>query len=266
MAGALLFAGQRRESRSRAHAKGTFLLALDLLAPALLLGLWRMWSSAMAPKLGVYFTTEALLIAYAYFAVIRTTHVAARSFDRSGSYSRSLAANAGQQFHRGVWPHRLKIAMACLTLLVGALALDMLTAGTGLQRRPNVHLTVLFIEIMVWARYGAAVVIAAALWSAPGRLAFAEARELAGHPAVARAFALHNLAFGAFALLGVAAFKWGGTLLPTARAELFCAAALFTAIAFAALWLQCRWVRAIAPRLRERSTRETATPVLQRAA
>jgi hypothetical protein len=266
MAYALLFGGQRRESRSRAQLKGTFLLALDLIAPALLLGLWRVWSSALAPKLSFYFTAEVLLIVYAYFAVVRTTHVAVRSFDQTGAYSRSLAVAAAQTFHRGVRPYWIKIAIVCLSLLLGALALDMLTTGTGLQRRPNLHLTILFLEIMIWARYGAAIVIAAACWSPSGPPAFAEARELADRPDVARSFALTNVAFGAIALAGVAAYKWGGALLPTARAELFCSAALFASLAFLALWLQCRWVRKTVVTFQRQRSQGLAMPVLQRAA
>ena len=266
MAEAVLFAGESRESRSRASVGGAFLLSLDLVAPALLLGLWRVWSSAMAPKLGLYFTAEVLLLIYAYFALVRTTHVAVRSFDRSGQYRRSLAVNAAQEFHRGVRPYWIRIAIACLSLLLGALVLDIFTASTGLQRRPNLHLTILFLEVMVWARYGAAVVIAAACWSPSGPRPFSEARELADLPAVVRSFALTSIAFGAIALAGVAGYKWGGALLPTARAELFCSAALFSALAFLALWLQCRWARTAVGILEQARAADPAMPVFQRAA
>ena len=104
----------------------------------------------------------------------------------------------------------MKIAIGVLALLLAALALDVLTAGTGIQRRPNLHLTILFVEIMVWARYGAAVVIAAARWSPPRSPAFAQARELASSLPVARSFALTNIAFAAAALAAVAGYKWGG--------------------------------------------------------
>jgi len=251
MADAFWFADTRSESRSRAHISGTFYLSLDLLAPALLLGLWRVWSSVMAPKLGVYFTAEALLIAYAYFAVVRMTHINAHSCDRTGCYSRALALRAGQDFHRGLRQHWLKIALGVLALLLAALALDALTAGTGIQRRPNVHLTILFVEIMVWARYGAAVVIAAARWSPLQLPAFAQARELASSLPVARSFALTNIAFAAAALAAVASYKWGGALLPSARAELFCSAGMFVCLAFLALWLQCRWAACVLPAIEE---------------
>lgn len=236
------------------------------MAPALLLGLWRVWSSVMAPKHGFYFTAEVLLIVYAYFAVIRTAHVAVRSFDRSGSYSRGLAVGAAQAFHRGARPYLLKVAVICLSLLVAALALDTLTADSGLQRRPNLHITILFLEIMIWARYGAAVVVAAARWSPGGSAEFARARELADCPAVLRSFAVTNLAFLAVAVVAVAAYKWAGALLPTARAELFCSAGLFSALAFLALWLQCRWARGVAPALEVQPAGGQAMPMVQRAA
>lgn len=266
MADALLFADARSESRFRAQFNGTFFLFLDLLAPALLLGLWRAWSSAMAPKLGVYFTAEALLMAYAYFAVARMTHISAHSYDRTGCYSRALASRAGRDFHRGLRRYWRKIAVGVLALLLAALALDALTAGTGIQRRPNVHLTILFLEVMVWARYGAAVVIAAVCWSSLQPPAFARARELATGTPVARSFALTNVVFAAAALAAVAGYKWGGALLPSARAELFSAAAVFVCLALLALWLQCRWARTILPRLGERSPPGAVMPEVRQAA
>ena len=266
MADALLFADARGASRSRAHINGAFYLFLDLLPPALLLGLWRVWSSAMAPKLGVYFTAEVLLIAYAYFAVVRMTHINAHSYDRTGHYNRALALRAGQDFHRGLRQYWLKIAIGVLALLVAALALDALTAGTGIQRRPSLHLTILFVEIMVWARYGAAVVITAARWAPPRSPAFAQARELAGSIPVARSFALTNIAFAAAALVAVAGYKWGGVLLPSARLELLCSVGVFVCLAFLALWLQCRWARTIIERIEKLPSAETTMPAIRQAA
>jgi hypothetical protein len=266
MADALLFAGAHAQSRSRARIDWNFHLFLDLLAPALLLGLLRLWSSAMAPRLGVYFTAEALLIAYAYFAVVRSVHLNARSYDSAGRYSRALALEAGQDFHRGLQRYWVKIALVVLTLLVAALVLDVLTKKIGMPHRPNTNLSILFVEIMVWARYGAAVIIVSARWSPPRPAAFGEARELAERPAVARSFALTNIAFGAAALAAVAAYKWAGPLLPSARAEFIGSAVLFTALAFLALWLQCRWVRTVLPRIAEQSSSEAAPSDMRQAA
>ena len=266
MADALLFAGAHAESRSRARIDWNFHLFLDLLAPALLLGLLRLWSSAMAPRLGVYYTAEALLIAYAYFAVVRSVHLNARSYDRAGCYSRALAREAGQDFHRGLLRYRVKIALVVLPLLLAALVLDVLTKRFGMPHRPNINLTILFVEIMVWARYGAAVIIASARWSPPRPAAFGEARELADRHPVARSFALTNIAFGAAALVAVAAYKWSGPLLPSAGAEFIGSAVLFTALAFLALWLQCRWARTVLGSIEVRSRTDAAVPEVRQAA
>jgi hypothetical protein len=266
MADALLFAGAHAESRSRARVDWNFHLLLDLLAPALLLGLLRLWSSAIAPRLGVYFAAEALLIAYAYFAVVRCVHLNARSYDSAGRYSRVLALEAGQNFHRGLQRYWVKIALLVLPLLVAALVLDVLTKKIGMPHRPNTNLSILFVEMMVWARYGAAVIIASARWSPPRPAAFGEARELADRTPVARSFALTNIAFGAAALAAVAAYKWGGPLLPSARAEFIGSAVLFTALAFLALWLQCRWARSIRGQIEVRSRSEVGTLNMRKAA
>ena len=137
MADALMFAGAHAESRSRAHVDWNFHLVVDLLAPALLLGLLRVWASAMAPRLGVYFTAEAVLIAYAYFAVVRGVHLNARSYDWAGRYSRERALKAGQDFHRGLLRYRVKIALVVLPLLLAALVLDVLTKKFGVPHRPE---------------------------------------------------------------------------------------------------------------------------------
>ena len=266
MADALMFAGAHAESRSRAHVDWNFHLVVDLLAPALLLGLLRVWASAMAPRLGVYFTAEAVLIAYAYFAVVRGVHLNARSYDWAGRYSRERALKAGQDFHRGLLRYRVKIALVVLPLLLAALVLDVLTKKFGVPHRPNINLSILFVEIMVWARYGAAVVIASARWSPPRPAAFGEARALADRAPVARSFALTNIAFGAAALAAVAAYKWGGPLLPSARAEFIGSAVLFTALALLALWLQCRWARTLLGRIDVRSQSDAAVPEVRQAA
>jgi hypothetical protein len=49
--------------------------SLGLIAPAVLIGFLRMWTFFLAPRYGVYFTSELVLIAYAYFAGARGLHV-----------------------------------------------------------------------------------------------------------------------------------------------------------------------------------------------
>lgn len=258
MASVVSFAEPHSSFRLRARARSNLHLLFDLLPPALLLGIWRVWASAAAPRLGVYFTAEALLIAYAYFAVVRQVNVHARSHDSAGHYRRGLALQAAQDFARALRLYWVRIAIAVLSLLIAALMLDGLTAGTGIQHRPNVHLSILFVEIMVWARYGAAVVIASARWLPPQPAAFAAARERASNARVARSFSLTTMGFGAAAFVIIAGYKFGGTLLPTARADLVCSAAVYTALALLALWLQCRWVRDVLPRLDKRPAAEVA--------
>jgi hypothetical protein len=266
MAGAFLFADVRDRSRSRAHVNWNFHLVLDLLAPALLLGLWRAWTSAMAPRMDVYFSAEALLIAYAYFAVVRAVFLNVHSHDRSGRYDRTLALKAAREFRLGVRRYRPKIAIIVLLLLVAALFLDMLTARSGTQHRPNVHLTILCIEVMIWARYGAAVVLTAARWWPPEAPAFVQARELAEQTVAARSFGLVSIAYGMAALAAVAGYKWLGPFLPSTMAQLSSSTILFTGVALLALWLQCRWAQYILPRLEDRPALDAPAPMMLRAA
>jgi hypothetical protein len=266
MTSVVSFAEPRNNSPARAHITRNFYLFLDLLAPALLLGLWRVWTSTQAPRWSVYFTGEALLIAYAYFAVVRSVYLNAHSTDGSGNYNRALALKAARNLHHGLRPYWTKIAIAVLALLVAGVVLDMLTAGSRMQHRPNVHLSILFVEIMVWARYGAAIVIAAATWSPPQPAEFARARRLANHAPIARSFALVNLAFGAAAVVILAAYKFGGPLLPTPKAGLVCALAVFTGLAMLALWLQCRWAMRIMSQIADENALDDGMLVITRAA
>ena len=64
-------------------------------------------------------------------------HLNAHSYDRTGRYSRALALRAGQDFHRGLRRYWVKIAIGVLALLLAALALDALTAGTGMPAPPQ---------------------------------------------------------------------------------------------------------------------------------
>ena len=253
MADAVSFAGSRVSSFPRARITWNFHLALDLVAPAVLLGLLRLWSTSIAPRHGVYFTAEALLIVYAYFAVVRGVSINARSYDGAEVYDRARALRAKQDFFRELGRHGVKIALVVLPLLLAALALDVLTADSGLQYRLNVHLSILFVEVMVWARYGAAVVVTAARWSPPRPPAFAVARELASSLPVAGIFALTNVGFGIVAVAVVVASTWGSGLLPSAmlsnRASFLVSVGLFTGLAWLALWLQCRWSLRVLPQL-----------------
>ena len=240
------------------QSSGAVRLASDLLVPALLLGLMRVWSFTTAPKQGMYFLAEALLITYAYFVVARAAHIHAQSRDWEGRYDWRWNLKARGDFYAAVLRHRLRIALLVVPLLCAALLLDLLTADTGFQLRPNLHLSVLFVALMAWARYGAAIVLAAARWSPPRPLQFEEARELASRVPVARSFALLNLRFGAVAVAGVLFYKWAGALLPTARAELICLIGLFTFLAWLALWLHCRWAVAMLVRVGEMASAKEA--------
>jgi hypothetical protein len=248
---------------------GALRLASDLLAPALLLGLLRVWSLTTAPKQGVYFFAEALLIAYAYFVIARAAYIHTQSRDWEGRYDLQWHLKARGHFYAAVLAHRLRIALLIVPLLCAALILDFVTADSGFQLRPNLHLSVMFVALMAWARYGAAIVLASARWSPPRPLQFDEARELASRAPVARSFALLNLGFGAVALAALSSYKWAGAHLPTARAELICLIVVFTALAWLALWLHCRWAVAMLVRVGEMDSskattaREAITPPAQ---
>ncbi len=265
MADAFLFADVRR-SHSDARVHRNVHLVLALLAPALLLGIWRAWTSAVAPRMDVYFSAEVVLIVYAYFAVVRAVHVHTRSYDRAGRYSRRLALKAAREFWQGAQRYWSKMVIVGLSLLVAALGLDVLTAHAGIQHRPNVHLTILLVEIMVWARYGPAIVVASARWLPPTPPAFAEARELADKSSVARSFALVSVGYGLAAFVAVVCYKRLGLSLPTTRAELVSTALFFTGLAMLALWLQCRWAQHILPQLEDQPALDAPALVMQRAA
>jgi len=226
---------------ARAHLTSYIHLLLDLLPAALLLGLLRTWATELAPRQGWYFTAEMLLIAYAYFALFRSVHVCTRGRDADGFYNRAVAQKAGHDFYDGLRAYFPRLVTAFSGLLLGALALDVLTLGSGAQFRPNTHLAVLLAGLLVWARYGAAFVITAARWRPGAPVAFERARQVAWHRQTAVSFALTSATFAIVALAVLAPFKAGIIAAPTHIDELIWSAARYIGLAMVALWLQCRW-------------------------
>ena len=245
MARVISLATPRSDIPARARLSSHAHLLLDLLPAALLLGLLRTWATELAPRQGWYFTAEAFLLAYTYFALFRSVVVCTRGRDADGFYDRVMAQEAGRAFYQWLRAYFSRLAIALSGLLLGALALDVLTVHTGAQFRPNVHVAVLLGGLMIWARYGAAVVITAARWQ-PGRpLAFDDARKIAWRTRTAVSFALTTMAFGALALAALAPFKTGILVAPGHVDELVWSATLYTGLAMLALWLQCRWAASV---------------------
>jgi hypothetical protein len=233
--------GLRNQSAVRPRAGWNVRLLLDLLPPALLLGLLRTWATELAPRQGLYFTAEALLLAYAYFAVARSVYVSTHGRTASGAYDWASAQKAGREFHRGLRRFLPRMALILMLVLTVAFGLDWVAAGSGMNYRPSVHLAVLLMGVMVWARYGGAVVLTTVCWKPGERPAFAKARAMMATRALAWSFALTNLAFGAIAVAVLVPFKIGVLVAPNRYDELLWSAGLFTALALTALWLQSRW-------------------------
>lgn len=246
-------------SSSRAQIFNRITPYSPLLLPAILLGMLRIWSFWIAPRHDVYFTAEALLIIYACFAIVRAVHVHARSIDSRGHYDATLARAAQKAFYGEIRRHWVRIGIVVLTLLVVALNLDMLTTGTGAQYRANVHFSLLFIELMVWLRYGSAIILASALWTPPLPAAFSRARELASEPGTGafRLLAPANMMLCAAALIGAGLHSRWLTVqlfdvLPGSRFVFILATVLSAGLALLALSLMCRGSLAAVEQLRER--------------
>lgn len=241
MARVVSLGGLRSQSAVRPRVGWNVRLLLDLLPPALLLGLLRTWATELAPRQGLYFTAEALLFAYAYFAVVRSVYVSTHGRSASGSYDWASAQKAGRDFHRGLRRFLPRTALILMLMLTVVFGLDWLVSGSGMNYRPSVHLAVLLMGVMVWARYGGAVVLASARWVPGESPAFAQARRMMEKPALAWSFAVTNLTFGAIAVAALVPFKIGAVVAPSRYDELLWSTALFTGLALLALWLQSRW-------------------------
>ena len=83
-------------------------------------------------------------------------------------------------FYRQLSKYGVRIALLVVPLFLLAYGLDLYTAGSGIQYRLNVHFSILFVELMVWARYGNAIVIAAARWAPATRAAAASSTAVPG--------------------------------------------------------------------------------------
>jgi hypothetical protein len=245
---------------------------LVALAPAaILLGILRVWSLGLAPRYGVYFTAEAFLIIYACLAIVRAVHVDTHSHDASQRYAPQLAQQAKREFYAGLQRHLVGIALFVLPLLLVALLADVLTAGTGIQRRPNVHLSMMFVELMAWWRYGSALVVASARWTPSRPPAFARARALVRWPGldVTWSLAPAHIALSVAALSGLAVYggRAGAWMLGSAidpRVVLGCSAALCAGFAWLALWRMCRGSLAVLARVRDRAAARATSAIRPR--
>jgi hypothetical protein len=255
-------------SRGHASWRGALLPVAALLPSAILLGVLRVWSLAVAPQLGVYFTAEALLVLYACFAITRAANVSANSYDEQGRWCSQLARQAKHTFFAGLRREWARIARIVVPLLLGALLLDMLTAGTRAQFRPNIHLSLMFVELMAWWRYGSVIAIAAAQWTPAYPPALARARVLVSKSwlNVLPSLALAHIALSAAGLAGLAVHgsrvAGAGPLVlnaPDVRIALACHVALCAGLAWLALALLCRGSLAVMVRDRGRKAARRAS-------
>jgi hypothetical protein len=267
MVNAVALTGTDEGASARPRIRSQLLPFLSLISPAVLLGVLHTWSLSTAPRYGVYFTAEALLIVYAFLAIARAVHVHARSYDDQARYDARHAQEARRGFYQGLLQHWPRIAACVLPLLLVAFALDALTADTAAQYRANVHLSVLFVQLMAWWRYGTAIVIASTQWAPPRSLALARARLLAADPwlRAARSLRLANVALSAAALASIGLqSKW--LLLPlfqvapSARLVFGITAALSACLAWLALLLMCHSALAISLRLQARRAARSRAP------
>jgi hypothetical protein len=224
------------------------------------LAVLRVWALAVAPKHGVYFTAEAVLAVYACFTIARAVHVHAQSCDACGSYDPHKAPQARQMFHERLRRGWARIGVFVLPLLLAALAADVLTAGTGIQSRLNVQLSMMFVELMAWWRYGSPLVIAAAQWRPQRPLPLARARCIVSSARldVARTLAPAHVALTAAALAGLGVYgsrAWASLFgyAPEGRLVLVCSTAACALFASLALWAMCRGSLAVPLRVRERA-------------
>jgi hypothetical protein len=257
--------------RERAQWRHALSPLLPLLPSALLLGVLRVWSLAVAPRHSVYFTAEALLVVYACFAIARAVHVNALSCDASGRYDARKAQKARYTFYAVLRRGWGRIALVVLPLLLAALVADMLTAGSGIQQRVNIHLSMMFVELMAWWRYGSTIAMAAAHWTPPRPPALARARCLASNARlkVPRTLAPAHLALTAAALASLAVYgsrTWASVFgaVPDARLVFVCSAALCAGFAWVGLWRLCCGSLAIQARLRSRGRGGLAGPATHR--
>lgn len=231
---------------------------LNLLAPALLLALLKKWTSLLAPAYGVYFTAEAVTILYAYFALARTVYVYNRGRDREGRHDRARARKATQDFHRA-WPTvAAKAAFIALPLLAVAIATDCATHGIQFRAQQATESVILIVEIVVWLLVAPTFIIAFARWSPTQPFDFPCARRLAtaNRSLVGPSFLIVALFLAVGTRIALEVLYQPLRALVVAAVPTWTAIFLYSTVFYAfiaafALWMQCRWSAAVAPKLKE---------------
>jgi hypothetical protein len=229
---------------------------LGLIAPAVLLGFLRMWAFFLAPRYGVYFTSELVLVAYAYFALARAVFMHHRGHDRDGKYDRARALKADQDFHRECRARLPGWAACAAPAFALTILADVLTKGWGKEWLYLALLVVLAVEIRIWMRFGPAFIVGCAKWSPPAPIAFGEARRLVetNKLLVKASFLVPTLIFFAVAIGAISIYRRLGafimSLVPDPSMAFYYAVSFFAVLAGLALWLNCRWSWEVLLRLR----------------
>jgi hypothetical protein len=211
---------------------------LNLVTPALLLALMKLWTLGSSHKYGIYFTAEAATFLYSYFALSRAIYLHHNGRDHQGRHDPARARKAKQDFHRQVKPLLGQLAPYAVPLLMIAATLDLLSMSSPKVQRDGAQKLILMAEILVWLRLAPVLILATARWSSLKPFDWTAARQLI---AANLAFVIPSFLLAALVIL----FAWilasmtltaVMTLSPNFMLLVFGAGA----VAFA-LWIQCLW-------------------------
>lgn len=215
-------------------------LFLNVVAPALLLGILKWWTVSSTHKYGIYFTAEAFTFVYSYFALARGVYVHRNGTDANGRRDAALVRKAKQDFQRQLAAKRGSIIAYVGPLFLVAIGVDLMLWAFGGERvqRPEAILGIVVFEIVLWLGFGPLVALAMSQWSTVRPLNIAAAGRLINE----------NLIFVIWSFAIAAAIIFAGGILGVVAlhatlhwSPLFMLWSITAAVIAFAIWAQGVW-------------------------
>lgn len=236
---------------------------LNLLTPAFVLSLMHRWAALAAPRLGHYFTMEAVAFVYSYYVLGRAVYIHHNGRDAEGRYDAARARKAEQAFYRIAGDLSGMVRVPVLVLVAVAIAADFATVGHQFAAQRACERPILVVSFLVWTLVAPAYIVACARWSEVTPFDLTAARRIVWEnlwQALNFIVAIFVILAGVWLinLLYLPLRMVVAMVLPFGMAIAIFASLFVAAIITYAVWVQCLWSQAFMDRLAQKARPRTA--------